>query len=458
MEWGEHVAREQERYRDGAARVPELDDPDARQKQLTRMANAAGGAGLALLMQGRDGEATEWFSLAAGRYRESFADAPPGKLGTADRRHEESAPRRRLGGRRGCRRVGAVGGRCCGGVPDRQVRGLPCVADTGARPRGALSRGRPAHPRWFSHRCRGRACDDLRPGRRRVHTRRRGGARVVRDAGRVPRGHPGGRHRHRAADAGGAARPWRPSSSPRYCPSSSPAAARSSTTTVSPSFERTRLAGVVRARRLAERAARGVRLALAGRQEEHRPAVLEGRDGQGDPLDVRLEARVGRHDQAIADLQRGRVREERSGVPVGAEPVQDQVEGHAAQVLFVGGRGLLGVVFSPDPVDGRRSPLQPVEQGVLHEEVVRPRIVRRDAALVAPPHLGLAPVGLELGGQLVRAPWALTAGEDDVPAGTRRFREPLRDEARRRLRIGDDFQPDAHSSPAASSRERSIAA
>ena len=45
------------------------------------MGNAAGGAGLALLMQGRDGEATEWFSLAAERYRESFADAPPGSWG-----------------------------------------------------------------------------------------------------------------------------------------------------------------------------------------------------------------------------------------------------------------------------------------------------------------------------------------------------------------------------------------
>jgi hypothetical protein len=81
MEWAEHVAREQERYRDGAARLPDVSDPDTRQKQLTRMGNAAGGAGLALLMQGRDGEATEWFSLAAERYRESFPDAPPGSWG-----------------------------------------------------------------------------------------------------------------------------------------------------------------------------------------------------------------------------------------------------------------------------------------------------------------------------------------------------------------------------------------
>ena len=81
MEWTEHFAREEERYRDGQARLPDVVDPDVRQKQLTRMGNAAGGAGLALLMQGRDGEATEWFSLAAERYRESFADAPPGSWG-----------------------------------------------------------------------------------------------------------------------------------------------------------------------------------------------------------------------------------------------------------------------------------------------------------------------------------------------------------------------------------------
>ena len=54
MDWTEHFAREEERYRDGQARLPDVDDPDARQKQLTRMGNAAGGAGLALLMQGRD--------------------------------------------------------------------------------------------------------------------------------------------------------------------------------------------------------------------------------------------------------------------------------------------------------------------------------------------------------------------------------------------------------------------
>jgi hypothetical protein len=45
------------------------------------MGNAAGGAGLALLMQGRPDEASEWFHRAAERYRESFADAPPASWG-----------------------------------------------------------------------------------------------------------------------------------------------------------------------------------------------------------------------------------------------------------------------------------------------------------------------------------------------------------------------------------------
>jgi hypothetical protein len=45
------------------------------------MGNAAGGAGLALLMAGRHDEAAEWFDRAASRYRESYALAPPGSWG-----------------------------------------------------------------------------------------------------------------------------------------------------------------------------------------------------------------------------------------------------------------------------------------------------------------------------------------------------------------------------------------
>jgi hypothetical protein len=77
--WDEHLAREVARYEDGDARLP--DDPDARQRQLTRMGNAAAGAGLALLMSGRSDEASEWLHRAAERYRDSIADAPPGSWG-----------------------------------------------------------------------------------------------------------------------------------------------------------------------------------------------------------------------------------------------------------------------------------------------------------------------------------------------------------------------------------------
>jgi hypothetical protein len=80
MEWPEVVAREEERYRDGELRLSGIDEPDARQKQLTRMGNAAYGAALGLLME-RDEAAGEWFARAVDRYGESFADAPPGSWG-----------------------------------------------------------------------------------------------------------------------------------------------------------------------------------------------------------------------------------------------------------------------------------------------------------------------------------------------------------------------------------------
>jgi hypothetical protein len=45
------------------------------------MGNAAAGAGLSLLMDGRRDEASEWLRRAAERYRESMADAPPASWG-----------------------------------------------------------------------------------------------------------------------------------------------------------------------------------------------------------------------------------------------------------------------------------------------------------------------------------------------------------------------------------------
>ena len=80
VDWTEHARREQSRYRDGEARLPEVDDRDARQRQLTRMGNAAGGVGLARLMAGDTEAAREWFARAVERYRESYELAPPGRF------------------------------------------------------------------------------------------------------------------------------------------------------------------------------------------------------------------------------------------------------------------------------------------------------------------------------------------------------------------------------------------
>ena len=76
-DWGALLERETRRYRDGEQRLG--DGGDERQRQLTRMGNAAWGAGLCLLMQRAD--ARPWLELAAQRWRESFAEAPPGSWG-----------------------------------------------------------------------------------------------------------------------------------------------------------------------------------------------------------------------------------------------------------------------------------------------------------------------------------------------------------------------------------------
>ena len=78
-DWHELVERARTRYADGEARLP--DDPDARQRQLTRMGNAAYAAALAGLMRRDEEGAAGWFATAAERYRESFPDAPPGSWG-----------------------------------------------------------------------------------------------------------------------------------------------------------------------------------------------------------------------------------------------------------------------------------------------------------------------------------------------------------------------------------------
>jgi hypothetical protein len=78
-DWAAHAEREVGRFEDGSSRLPE--DADERQRQLTRVANAAYGAGLSRRMQGRDEDARRWLLRAAERYRESFEHAPAGSWG-----------------------------------------------------------------------------------------------------------------------------------------------------------------------------------------------------------------------------------------------------------------------------------------------------------------------------------------------------------------------------------------
>jgi hypothetical protein len=78
-DWDEQARAAEARYRDGEARLP--DDPDGRQRQLTRMGNAAWAAGLSHAMAGRERESRDWLLRAAERYRESYPLAPPGSWG-----------------------------------------------------------------------------------------------------------------------------------------------------------------------------------------------------------------------------------------------------------------------------------------------------------------------------------------------------------------------------------------
>jgi hypothetical protein len=80
-DWQAIVGRQSARYEEGSARIEATEDDDARQRQLTRVGNAAYGAGLAQLMAGRRDQASEWFARASERYRESFPLAPPGSWG-----------------------------------------------------------------------------------------------------------------------------------------------------------------------------------------------------------------------------------------------------------------------------------------------------------------------------------------------------------------------------------------
>jgi len=77
--WELRAERATKRYVDGVARLSE--DDDERQRQLTRLGNAAWAAGLSFLMLGLRDDARTWLLRAAERYRESWPLAPPESWG-----------------------------------------------------------------------------------------------------------------------------------------------------------------------------------------------------------------------------------------------------------------------------------------------------------------------------------------------------------------------------------------
>ena len=79
VDWEQHAASARARFEDGETRLPA--DPDERQRQLTRMGNAAWSAGLSLLMLGRREEARAWLLRSAETYRRSWDGAPPESWG-----------------------------------------------------------------------------------------------------------------------------------------------------------------------------------------------------------------------------------------------------------------------------------------------------------------------------------------------------------------------------------------
>jgi len=134
---------------------------------------------------------------------------------------------------------------------------------------------------------------------------------------------------------------------------------------------------------------------------------------------------------------------------------QGQPDDHPGEGADGGAR--LGPRLAPHAMDDRAR-AEWIEQRLTRHAEVRALVVGWDAALVSPPDFRLAPIRLEPRRQLVRPPRRPAACQHEVAAGARALREPLRDDAGRPLDVGLDLEPDVYSSPAASSRERSIAA
>src|SRR3954471_3098492 len=202
----------------------------------------------------------------------------------------------------------------------------------------------------------------------------------------------------------------------------------------------------------------GVGLRLAGHDEDDLARAAQRRQAQRDAFDERLQPGLGR-EHPLALAKRGCVGEEGGDVAVRAETEQQQVELCVAELALVCRRGLFLSELAEDPVHGARPALQSVKERALGHAVVRFLVVGRHAAFVSPPELDLAPVVGALRRLLVRVLRCFPAREDDVAPFACGLRHSLADDRRDFLLVVEDDELDVvHCSPAASSRERSIAA
>src|SRR5439155_12237060 len=194
------------------------------------------------------------------------------------------------------------------------------------------------------------------------------------------------------------------------------------------------------------------RLRLAGEQEKDLPCALQHRQAEGDPVDERFQAGLGRQ-HLLAATKRRRIREQRRDVAVRPDAEQQEVQTPVVELPLVLGGGLVLAELALDPMDAARRTLEPVEEGPLRHAVIRVLVARRDAAFVSPPDVDLAPVGRALRRFLVRVLGHLSAREHDVAAFATRACETFGDGGRDLPSIPDYDELDlAHCSPAASSR------
>ena len=340
-------------------------------------------------MAGDREEAAEWLRRSAGALpRELGCRRRDGCVGTADRSDEGAPHRRRGGDRRGP--VGTRRGRRGGGFADRPLRRRRslCSSSTGTkrRPRSrqlsarafqatsqTRSRRSPATTwlgtAWPSPRCVARSRSRMRSSR----------------TFRSPTPRSRSTCSRRGVGSARASQPLRGRESPASFPPPHARGCPASRVTACPRT-RARLPRPCPRRRRG----RGARACCRGVATSCEMRSTKGSCPASEPTTSRL-----------GYVERGEVREERGDMAVRAEPEQHEIEGADVRQLVPVLRPPSSRPSSPCiRWTAAGAPSSRSRQRRLRHPVVRALVAGRHAALVSPPELDLAPVGLELGGDL----------------------------------------------------------